>query len=148
MFKNIFFVSILLILVSSVGCAGKSVNKESLFWDNILVNVTLTDITQPFEDSSFVYGKLSAMAKDKYLKSMDLDCIVLTSPRVTSKSISIDSVAYYIFTSNFPAKQNKISVDVYWIFDGVIQEDDLTQLQLSINKKKPNLESCATLLSP
>jgi len=112
------------------GCMKPSVAREKVLRD-VSVSVVLREVKQAANGTALVYGTLTITGRNKRLQSANLDCFGLKSITSHSERIYVDSVAH-ILTNGYMAKNNKISVNVYWLFRNRMQSNDLDQLDISV----------------
>ncbi|MFH2122368.1 MAG: hypothetical protein ABIJ50_02650 [Pseudomonadota bacterium] len=136
---------LIFIIIIIGGCKVATLSKNKIFWDDILVDIELNKIELSKQDnnaSSLVYGLLKIKGQNRRIKSVNLDCITLEINGLQSQKIYIDNVAY-IFTSDYLAKNNQISVRVYWDFNHPIILNEVKSFDFSFNK--PEFSKCIIL---
>ncbi len=126
--KNILLL-LIVVAISIVACNNNIASKGKTLWGEVLVKITISSLeNSSISDSkktpTFVYGSIEIKGEKKTINTVDLECIIMRIDGIQSKKLYIDSVAH-ILTSNYPANNNLISVDVYWKFDKIISPDSL-----------------------
>lgn len=122
------------------GCVKDTVVKEIQLWPDTVVKVSLRKI-ESRGVNTLVFGELSVIGLGRRIQSADLNCIGLVLNHLSSKRLYVDSVAH-VLTDGFLAREGKIDIGVYWLFDGPLKESLLPQMEIVINKNRNQRQPC------
>lgn len=108
---------LVLMSVSMLACspstsAVASITKNGVKISAKIGNISINDSTK----AHFVHAKLIVHSSGKKLKSVNLNCFVLTVGDITSNEIDVDSIAS-VLNDPYPADiHGQVDVAVYWVF--------------------------------
>jgi len=135
--------SILLVAsVSMLACSTPRSSVISLVKDGVQVSAKLGRVSvNGATEASFVHARLTLHNKGRRLKSVNLNCLVLTIGNVVSDEINVDSVAS-VLNDPYPANTDgQIKVSVYWVFSSGkivdIRELPVSKLSVRSDLKSP-----------
>ncbi|MBB3228420.1 hypothetical protein FHW69_003055 [Luteibacter sp. Sphag1AF] len=129
-------------LIFLCGCSASHSTAVSMIKDGVVISAKLRSIsTNSTHQARFVYGELTLNGENKKLKTVNLDCFILTINDVASDAIYVDSIAS-VLNDRYPADADgKVQVPVYWSYpvDKPLEERDLSSAKLGM---KPGISSC------
>jgi hypothetical protein len=143
--SNTVAVKLFIMIVKGLGCiafsvvltvsyAGCKERKQNLQWEEALIHVNITKLKTINNKSTYVYADLEVTGQGKILKKANLNCIQIRITNQDSKKLYVDSVAH-ILTDGYHAKDNKIHVKIYWLFDVNIEENYIDKFEIFV---RPN----------
>lgn len=111
------FYLLVLMSVPMLACSASTPTAVSITKDGVKIsakigNTSINDSTK----AHFVHAKLIVHSSGKRLKSVDLNCFVLTVGDITSDEIDVDSIASVLNDPYSADIHGQIDVAVYWVF--------------------------------
>ncbi len=117
----------------------RAVTEKRLLFDSHIIQYKYflkVGCSDAYDKTTYAYANLEVIGQKKTLKKANLNCIQIKINSFESKKLYIDSVAY-VLSDGYQAKENKINVKVYWLFNVKIEEKDIDKFRIFI---RPNEE--------
>ena len=146
---NIYTNRMIVILISSVllGCTSKDIPNKMKYYDGFSISISLDKIAKIPNENKVeyaVYGNIIIQGDNQNsLVKADLGCVSLSLLRESSRYLYIDRVAH-VMTTDYKATNNKIDVDVYWVFQKEIKMEDINEFDFTLQDNSDG-NNCITL---